>query len=360
MRIVQHLTVHHDEHHYCTFPCLARAAGGDLLCGFRQAPLEPQGHSHLHSMSRAVLVRSSDDGLTWSAPLVVAPDDELGQQDPQVAVLPSGRVLASFFRWQAHANSELPELEQFRLHVNAKGCTWSNCGVAVCHSDDDGRTFSPIRRVPFPFGPRGGASRSPIVRLTSGRLLLACYDRPGKGKKDVSYLMRSDDQGLSWQFHAIMADGNADPAPYDVHEPHLHLRPDGTLYCFLRAYGEGGLMRQCTSTDGGLTWTAPRETRVWGFPQAALTLPDGRLLLACGHRREPLGLRVRLCRGDLADLDTTSDLGVREDGVTKDLGYPTLALRRDGTVLLAYYLNRPGVPATDHHRHVAATILAVD
>jgi len=61
MRILQHVKVHDDATRYSTFPSLARAATGELRCSFRQAPLETEGHSHLHSMSRAVLARSAVD-----------------------------------------------------------------------------------------------------------------------------------------------------------------------------------------------------------------------------------------------------------------------------------------------------------
>ncbi len=351
MKILSHTIIYRDAAWYATFPCLTRTLKGDLLCGFRRAPREAEGHSHLHSRSRAMFVRSSDDGESWSAPAAICPQDELGQQDPQLATLSNGRMIASFFRWQAHAPTETESVVGLRTHTS-KGCLWSNAGVASCISNDHGRTWSDLVRLPMPWQERGGASRAPAVELPGGRLLLPCYGNDGSMTPDKAYLMRSDDQGASWQFHAVMAESGDAADPFQCQEPYVVLTAGGDLICFLRSYGEGGRMRMTRSRDGGESWSPVVETGVWGFPQTALRLTDGRILLAYGHRRAPLGVRARLLDADGANVEQAPEIGIREDGVSTDLGYPTAIQRRDGSILLAYYIH-----LGDGIRHIAATLL---
>lgn len=361
LRKLRDQIIFRDEQRYATFPSLTRTGDGELLCGFRLAPRELEGHSHLHSRSRAVLVRSGDDGESWSQePTAICPDDELGQQDPQLATSSGGRVLASFFRWQAHAESEAKGIAE--LHPRAsKGCLWSNAGLGCCHSDDGGRTWSELCRLPFPWDVRGGASRAPTVQISDGRLLLPCYGASPAGPHSAGYLMHSDDDGVNWSFLSVIADGNEGDEPFECHEPFVLRLASDRLICFIRSYGGGGrgqgggLTRWCTSDDGGVTWSRTIESRVWGFPQAAITLQDERVVLACGHRREPLGVQARLLDAACMNIDEAEPLIVRDDGASTDLGYPTLIERQDGTVLLAYYIH-----GAEGVRHIAGSVLGVD
>lgn len=354
MQIDQHLVLYHHADWYSSFPSLTRTADDRLLCGFRRAPTEPAGHSHVHSRSRAVFITSDDDGATWSDDVhYLCPQDELGQQDPQLMTTRDGRLIGSFFRWQAHAPSEQEHLAT--LHPpEIKGVIWSNAGLGVVTSDDHGATWSPLHRVPNPWHPRGGASRGPAVELPSGRLLLPAYDKPSDAQASVAYLMASDDGGTNWTYLSTMAKLPGDGRAGTCHEPMVVRAQSGRLLCFIRCYGEGGLMRMCHSDDHGLTWSDPVETEVWGFPQNALCLPDGRLLLTYGYRREPHGIRARLLDPDAGNVNEAAELVIRDDGRISDLGYPTAVLRRDGTVLVAYYIHD-----ADDVTHIAGTILSL-
>lgn len=353
MKKIEDLIIYRDPEHYSTFPSLTRTRSGELLCGFRRAPREPEElRSHVHSVSRAVFVRSSDDGQTWTdAPECICAEDELGQQDPQLATTSDGRVIGSFFRWQAHPIKEGPNLTGFPVREK-KGALWSNAGVGVTWSRDNGETWEGLHRVASPWGQRGGASRAPVVEAPEDRLLLPCYGAPESSEKSVAYLMKSDDGGVTWEMLSIMADGRAAEEPYDCHEPFVLRTGEETLLCFIRCYGEGGLMRMCSSQDNGTSWSEPVETAVWGFPQAALQLEDGRIVLAYGYRREPFGVRARILGPDLSGVHGTEELVLRDDGAGGDLGYPTIVAREDGTVLIGYYFHD-----AELIRHIAATVV---
>jgi sialidase-1 len=48
-----------------------------------------------------------------------------------------------------------------------------------------------------------------------------------------------------------------------------------------------GFLYQVTSQDGGLTWSRPVRTPLWGYPATLLRLRDGVLLASYGYRRAP-------------------------------------------------------------------------
>src|SRR5207247_1195833 len=64
------LIIYKEEKFYSTFPSIVRRSNGELLVAFRRAPerrgLGESAYTHTDPNSYLVLVRSHDDGLTWS------------------------------------------------------------------------------------------------------------------------------------------------------------------------------------------------------------------------------------------------------------------------------------------------------
>src|SRR5436309_1404362 len=67
---LQDFVIYQDDKFYSTFPSVVRRTDGELLVAFRRAPdrrvLGEHGTSHTDPNSYLVLVRSHDDGKTWS------------------------------------------------------------------------------------------------------------------------------------------------------------------------------------------------------------------------------------------------------------------------------------------------------
>ncbi|HID10627.1 MAG TPA: exo-alpha-sialidase [Candidatus Latescibacteria bacterium] len=322
MRKLKDIVVFRNERLYASFPTVARTREGELLVGFRVGPREKLP-THFHSQSRAVCVRSSDDGETWSREFsAISPEDELGQQDPSLRALSDGRVLASYFRWQFHPLPERDGLKKTRVLREAKGGLMRLAGVAVCTSDDGGRTWSQFRRVHIPEYDDVAAVRGRTEELPDGTLLMPVYL---VGGENYVHILRSVDRGETWEdFSVVVARPPGRENACD--EPTLLRLPSGRLLCFIRAYGEGGLMQVTESLDGGRTWEAPRETRVWGFPQWAISLRDGRVFIAYGYRKEPYGVRARIWDPEQEEVDEAEELVLRDDGVSPDLGYPSASV----------------------------------
>ncbi|MBM4153989.1 MAG: hypothetical protein FJ221_03060 [Lentisphaerae bacterium] len=113
-----------------------------------------------------------------------------------------------------------------------------------------------------------------------------------------------------------------------------------------------GFPYQSVSTDRGLTWSAPRNTGMWGYPAHILTLPGGRLLATYGVRRVPMGIRATVSRdgGQTRATNETAVLRADRRGDGSDLGYPIAVPVGDGVLLRVCYLND-----TDNVTHIAAT-----
>ncbi|MGN6561290.1 MAG: sialidase family protein, partial [Thermomicrobiales bacterium] len=74
------------------FPTIARLRDGVLVVVYYDSP------AHTSQSGRIALVRSTDDGRTWSAPRVVL-DTPLDDRDPQIMQTRTGALLLSFFTY---------------------------------------------------------------------------------------------------------------------------------------------------------------------------------------------------------------------------------------------------------------------
>ena len=84
---------------YQAFPDACRLKNGDIVAVFYA------GYTHVSLASddvplggRICIVRSSDEGRTWSSPAVLF-DDEDDNRDPHIAQLDDGTLICTFFSW---------------------------------------------------------------------------------------------------------------------------------------------------------------------------------------------------------------------------------------------------------------------
>jgi photosystem II stability/assembly factor-like uncharacterized protein len=269
---------------------------------------------------RALLIRSSDEGKTWSKPTLLI-DTPADDRHPAFVELRDGTILCSFFTYVGETEGgdprNAPELAA-RVHI--------------IRSFDGGRTWEQTpRTVPTPF--LYDETDGPFVRLNDGSVLVAIDGRPQSGPPDQAAVLRSTNRGKSWKLLStvraghdlieitvaelpnrrlvIMARPEGDicwsadhghtwtpPVTFGmrIYAPSLYVLRDGTLVCLHGSYalGHGGL-RVIFSTDGGRTWIAPAKDHGFLVDQAygygkAMELPDGSLFITYlatgGHRTE--------------------------------------------------------------------------
>src|SRR5688500_4823091 len=103
MRKIGDITIYRDERYYSAFPSIVRRRDdGELLVAFRRAPdrrrFGAPEWDHVDPNSYLVMVRSRDDGQTWSRePELIYAHPFGGSQDPCMIELDDRSLLLSSY-----------------------------------------------------------------------------------------------------------------------------------------------------------------------------------------------------------------------------------------------------------------------
>jgi len=327
---------------YHGWPALARRRRGELLLvcsGGREDHICPYG--------KVYLMRSADDGESWSGPEVLV-DGPLDDRDAGILETSSGALLVSWFtsahwmdilhRHEAGAVDWLtPEKQaawrERRDAFQSTSTLGEELGDWLIRSEDWGKTWS--ERAPTlvssPHGP---------VELADGRLIYAGNRTgpPSEWKKGNSHLSQpigiavSEDDGRTWTIVAEVPDSVGC-------EPHLAEASPGRLIMHIRS---GNDLLQSESDDAGDTWSPPRVLGTWGTPAHLLRLADGRLLSTHGYRLEPSGNHAHVSEDE--GRTWSEPIVVSDDGAGEDLGYPSTVQLDDGSLLTVWYELRDDNP----------------
>ncbi|MBI2426178.1 MAG: exo-alpha-sialidase [Candidatus Hydrogenedentes bacterium] len=171
------------------------------------------------------------------------------------------------------------------------------------------------------------------------------------GKEGRPLAVRTDDGGASWQFVSWIG---PEPGGYAIMPASARVGESQFVVAIRHMEGDRHFADAYRSEDNGKTWKElPRPVEDLGFgnPQALLHLQDGRLCLIYGVRAEPWRICAKLS-GDKGDT-WTSEIVLRDDGASRDVGYPRAVQRPDGKVVAFYYFNDK---ATGPERYIGATI----
>ena len=319
--------------HYHGWPTLARRKNGELLLvcsGGRE--------SHVCPFGQVELMRSSDDGKTWSFPRVLL-DSPIDDRDAGVLETAKGSLLATTFTSNAYDERIIKVGAPIKWSVE-KRTRWlaahnrvpaaarkKELGTWMIRSTDGGVTWSPRydSLVNSPHGP---------VNLKDGRILYA-----GKNlwrEKTWIGICESKDDGQSWQRLAPIPTRKGDD-PKNYHELHAVEAANGDLITHIRNHNPENNREtlQSESRDGGKTWSEPHNIGVWGLPSHLLRLKDGRLLMSYGHRRKPLGNQARVSTDH--GRTWSEPLMISADAANGDLGYPSTVELADGSLVTVWY-----------------------
>lgn len=375
--ILSHRVVYADPRFYAAFPSAATLADGTVLVAFRRARDHrwlhgeaPEGQAdcdfdsvdHVDSRSHLVLQRFTPDFEPAGGPQALPADPEAGDQDANLLVLRSGRIVMGSFCWYPMSARHAARLRERGVPLfgstDSTGALFLFWGGCTRHSDDGGFSWSPHRYLPpLPeYGDlvpgvrplHGGAVRGRAVEAPDGTLLMATYT----GGPYTSYLFASHDRGESWELRGIIARDPQGKAGFC--ETALHLAADGRLIAFHRTTGLKDHLALSVSRDLGRSWEDWTVTGVVGHPTDACPLPDGRLLVVHGYRHKPYGVRARVWDLDRGPLDAAPEVVIRDDAPSPDVGYPWATVLADGRVAVCYYMcDGRGI------RHIAASLLSV-
>jgi len=283
---------------YAAFPDICRLKKDDLFCVFYS------GYGHVSTPNakwpkggRIMSVRSSDDGQTWSKPVVVTDTDQ-DDRDPSVACLKDGTLL----------------LNWFTLHEN-------RVAVLLAHSTDNGKTWSePVKlklNSPYSF-----ACSAPVRELPDGSLILGLYHEDEKKNLAFGATVKSYDGGKTWKELVLI--GEKSGVFLDAETDVLRLKGD-KLLAALRSSKVN--MHYAISEDSGKTWGTVRSFGFKGHCPYFLRHSRGVILLA--HRLPATSLHWT------ADEGKTWQGPVRIDTVGG--AYPSMVELPDGLVYCVYY-----------------------
>ncbi|MFH1569257.1 MAG: sialidase family protein [Gemmatimonadota bacterium] len=253
---------------------LAELSDGRLLLAYSRW----LGGTHDYDRSQICGLLSEDGGATWGRPFDIAvPDAHVeAVRMPCFLRLRSGQ-LACFARYRSTVLD-----------------TW--VGMAVCGDESElGRAAptgessvapwsAPVRVTPPPPG-RHILLNNRAVRLqrgpAAGRILLPLAspwpwdEEDARGSDIRSWVLRSDDDGQSWQASDTMLSG----PKRGLMEPYITELPDGRLRLWMRTQMD--CQYESVSVDGGIAWNeaAPGPLVSPESPVAVARHPGSRLLM---------------------------------------------------------------------------------
>ena len=342
-------------HLYHGWPTIARRRNGELLVvcsGGREAHICPFG--------RVELMRSSDNGETWTFPRVLI-DGPIDDRDAGVLETAKGSILVTTFTSLAYEDRLNTALKMKPDDENAWPPEKIQRWQAVHHrvdaaqrevelaswmirSTDTGRSWSAPYRCPVnsPHGP---------IQLSDGRLLYAgklfWYGRAGQGQGRIGVCESADD-GETWRWLAEIPTRPGDNFD-DYHELHAVEAADGGIIAQIRNHNRSNKREtlQSESRDGGKSWSLAHSVGVWGYPSHLLRLSDDRLVMSYGHRRDPIGNQARISEDH--GRHWSAAMIISGDATATDLGYPSTVELDDGSLLTVWYELRESSPADLPH-----------
>lgn len=307
-------------------PALVVTKKGTLLA-FAEARASGFDWGHI----RLVVRRSEDQGATWGPELDTTnglfPEKKIGNPVPIVDRV-TGRVFLI-------------------THTGPAGHVHSgNQEVMIVHSDDDGKTWSPARRIPMSeWLPKGfewmlsGPGHG--IQITQGahrgRLVAPCY---GHG---TGYVVYSDDHGKSWTVGAQSPNG-----PYN--EAVCVELSNGDIMLNTRSPGGGGGRKPnrgtAVLTDGGARYKEGTSRFITELPCASCQGGTARLMPPSENQPGVIlyagpGLSTGRVRGTLfASYDDGRTWPYRREIYQGPYGYSDIAVLPDGRVACLFELNK--------------------
>ena len=360
---IQHQDVYRRQGSYAPFPVAELLADGRLALAFPSNDGPYQDHGFAYDWNVRV---SADGGQRWTVP--AADDFSIPYNWPGTAPrerwdrfarrMPDGSLLAAGAPgWVVVPEAQREALEARGLlllpHPSRDGslAMVAENKVFVQRSRDGGASWQ-RQEWEVPGAYRLTGFPRPAV-LADGTILVPLYDEHARLERrdlDRCWLLRSADGGATWRLRLMGQDHHAGWG----NELALVEVAPGRVLAHLRHVPPGFLV-ESWSDDGGLSWSQPLRTQIWGYPPHLLKLQDGRILCTYGHRRQPLGVQAVISQDGGVTWDVAHPAILRGDGEVsegrevRDLGYPVSIQLPDGSLFTAYYMTLGGVT------HVAAS-----
>lgn len=312
--------------------------GNEILVGIMRGNylFDVLHHSIDRSNQVALLARSLDGGETWSI------------EDPENFVTDPGKPVP--------------------LKVSID---YSDPDIAIRHhndrfyySHDRGKTWKgPFTFTGIDMGELTSRTDYNIIGKNTYLAFLSRIDNKVKANlPDRAFCVKTKDGGKTFQFVSWMTETDTIRS---VMSSTVRIDANHLISALRRRYDppvtDKPLPQQnwidvYESLDNGSTWKflskvadTDNGTRN-GNPPSLVLLKDGCLCVTYGCRKVPYGIRAKIS----SDNGKTwgKEIIIRDDAITKDVGYPRSVVRPDGQVVTTYYFTTN----ENVEQHIAATI----
>ncbi|MBO5397247.1 MAG: exo-alpha-sialidase [Clostridia bacterium] len=318
-----------ESHHaYFAWPTIAKLQNGRICVGASGYRVE-----HICPFGKGVLAFSDDNGETYSKPVPIF-DTVLDDRDVGLCVFgKSGLIATSFNNTLQFQRENMPQTEECFNYINSVSAEDEkrDLGVSFRISHDCGETWSKIYKSPIS-SPHGPTVLRDGTVLWVGRI---------QGIHNHIEAHRIDTETGEMTFVGDMGIYKYEEFKDTYfYEPHAIELPDGRIICHLRVENKDETLftlYQSESSDGGVTWTKPRQIigDKSGAPGHIFMHSSGTLITTVSHRDRPYGIWAFLSRDNGK---TWSDEYVIFEGKdTDDLGYPSTIELPDGSMITAFY-----------------------
>jgi hypothetical protein len=303
-----------EAYSYQAFPDACRLANGDIVCVFYAG----YGHVSLEADDfpnggRICMVRSGDEGKTWTEPAVLF-DDADDNRDSHIAQLSDGSLVCTFFSWK-HKGMRLANYKDFSWKTFKK--LSENTGAQMVRSTDGGKTWEKTAQSIA----KNWVCSAPVRQMPDGKCLLGLYGEL-LAEPAMGAVIESDDLCKTWNPVVKMPQtkGLSLAAETDL----IRLK-DGRIYAALRNTKDN--MHYSISSDEGKSWSMATDIGFKGHCPHLNRLSNGAIILS--HRMPNTSIHISRdeCETWQGPYEIDSCIGA----------YPATVELKDGSVLIVYY-----------------------
>ena len=314
---------------------------GEILCCFHRTV-----GGGVNDMT-PLLSYSSDNGITWSDPVLAYPELE-GKKGFVITPrnMPDGRISFGGEGWEINEPGELWWSEEVG-GMRENRLFW-------CISDD-GRKMSQLNYITLPIYSGAEQPSGILVRRDGVYMFLHSCCLTVEAREPVitnqMVLLTSDDEGRSFSAKPV---GKLDYPGTHAEAWIVELPDDRLMMCSWVTDGPDLIF---LSDDKGGTFSNPIEMPFGGQTMSLTPLPDGRVLIPYNYRvpGENLGVRLAVVRPGIDSVEVLYDAQAwKAETSTKDgrgenfdnftsyaFGEPQVSVMPDGTLLLVIWVDQP-------------------
>lgn len=348
---VQHVAVSKEDGRFAGWPANHGIWSwkDEILVGFSRGTYKDRGRYHHIDHDKPeehLLARSRDGGLTWLVEKPNPPGALADTPGMRHGTLPPGLPEEHPTDLREPINFTHPD---FAMTIRMEN---SNDGVSRYYfSYDRGRAWRGPYRLPL-FDQKGVMGRTDYLVNGPKDCTLLLTASKANGREGRPFCARTEDGGLTWRFVSFIG---PEPTGYSIMPSTVRISKTKLVTTIRRKDPDPpkSWIDAYTSNDDGQSWSlgaVPEPDTGEGNPPSLVPLPDGRLCLIYGVRRQPYGIHARLSTDQGA---TWGDaIVLRDDGGSTDIGYVRSVVRPDGKVVAVYYYTDRSSPT----RYIAATI----